>query len=480
MIHTVTLLPDGKVLAIGGANGAAITGVDLYDPTTDTWSAAASLPVERHSHTATLLQNGSILVVGGYDASAPLPTAVRYDTNLGILDARRPTVTPATLTLGRSLAVTGTGFRGNGYTDASSGGTSSSATNYPLVQLRRLDNEKIMWLVPGSFTATGYTSQAVQDFQAGPALLTFYVNGIPSISKLIDVVNLISTTTSVAPTSGSNPSPFGVAQVFTATVAPSGATGTVSFTEGATTYCSAVPVAANTAPCSIPTLSVGTHTITATYSGGSNYTGSNGTIDQTVMYQLTIVISGTGNVHGSDLSFAIGIPSDIACSRNTGTCSALFPTGDAISLVAAAEGATSVFDSWSGSGCSGNDACSVTMDGNKTVTATFVQASLAKNNTTGAYYPTLDDALSAANVATPDEVLLLGTSYDGAITLAKGVSLRGGWNSTYLGLSGQPTTLSNGLTAQSGNSLLKDFVITGKLTVKGGRLRVVGVKVQKI
>ncbi|MFP2907397.1 kelch repeat-containing protein, partial [Pyxidicoccus sp. 3LFB2] len=67
--HTMTLLPSGKVLAIGGAidtgGGSTVRNVDIYDPATNSWTAAAPLTFARVDHTATLLPSGKVLVIGG-------------------------------------------------------------------------------------------------------------------------------------------------------------------------------------------------------------------------------------------------------------------------------------------------------------------------------------------------------------------------------------------------------------------------------
>ena len=65
--HTATLLPDGKVLIVGGSGQAGSTvTADLYDPDTGTFrpvgliqSAAADCP------SAALLNNGKVLIVFG-------------------------------------------------------------------------------------------------------------------------------------------------------------------------------------------------------------------------------------------------------------------------------------------------------------------------------------------------------------------------------------------------------------------------------
>ncbi|HXO59722.1 MAG TPA: kelch repeat-containing protein [Candidatus Acidoferrum sp.] len=77
--HTATLLPNGKVLVVGGRGllsmpspwgqpASAIASAELYDPKTRRWSSAGSLSVPRFGHTATLLSNGKVLVAGGNSA----------------------------------------------------------------------------------------------------------------------------------------------------------------------------------------------------------------------------------------------------------------------------------------------------------------------------------------------------------------------------------------------------------------------------
>jgi hypothetical protein len=68
---TLTLLPNGKVLAVGGfGTNNALATAELYDPTTGSWTPTGSLQTPRGSHTATLLPNGKVLVAAGTDLSA--------------------------------------------------------------------------------------------------------------------------------------------------------------------------------------------------------------------------------------------------------------------------------------------------------------------------------------------------------------------------------------------------------------------------
>ena len=81
--HTATLLPDGKVLVVGGSdNGSYLASAELYDPATATWSLTGSLNTGRTLHSATLLPDGKVLVAGGSNPSF-LKTAELYDPASG-------------------------------------------------------------------------------------------------------------------------------------------------------------------------------------------------------------------------------------------------------------------------------------------------------------------------------------------------------------------------------------------------------------
>lgn len=64
--HTATLLSNGKVLLVGGDDGAVITSSsELYDPASNSMSPAAAMSATRSHHSATLLPNRKVLVAGG-------------------------------------------------------------------------------------------------------------------------------------------------------------------------------------------------------------------------------------------------------------------------------------------------------------------------------------------------------------------------------------------------------------------------------
>ncbi len=72
--HAAALLPDGKVLIVGGKSwrvGQAdrtLASAEVYDPLTDTFRAAGPLKTGRDRPTATPLRDGRILVAGGAGA----------------------------------------------------------------------------------------------------------------------------------------------------------------------------------------------------------------------------------------------------------------------------------------------------------------------------------------------------------------------------------------------------------------------------
>jgi hypothetical protein len=183
------------VLAAAGWTGDYLRGylssAEIYDPASGTWTATHSL-IDTHSqHTATLLVNGKVLVVSGDNNGVgyQFPGAEIYDVGLGFQSQWQSDITDARLSSGHGLRLIGSGFQG--ISQASGGNTQDSSTNYPVVQLRRLDNSQVAF-VPvdpvGGWSDTTFTSRPITDFPFGPALVTVFTNGIPSVAKYL-VVN---------------------------------------------------------------------------------------------------------------------------------------------------------------------------------------------------------------------------------------------------------------------------------------------------
>jgi hypothetical protein len=190
--HTATLLPNGMVLVAGGYGSSStyLTSAELYNPANDTWTTTGSLNTGRYYHTATLLPNGTVLVAGGANESGDLTSAELYSVGLGFSAAWQPQIATLTspLSLGSSLVLTGSQFRG--ISEGSGGNTQDSPADYPVVQLESLGNEQTMFLLSTNWSTNTFTSAAVTNFPPGYALVTMFVNGIPSTSSAGSILDI--------------------------------------------------------------------------------------------------------------------------------------------------------------------------------------------------------------------------------------------------------------------------------------------------
>ena len=135
-------------------------------------------------------------------------------------------------------------------------------------------------------------------------------------------------------TSGTNPSVWGQAVVFTATITPvtPAPTGTVTFQDGGTNIAVCVnrPVAARVATCTTAALAVGSHTVTAVYSGNATYaTSTSAPVTQVVtMGSTTTVVAASVNpsVSGQTVTYTATV-SAVAPASGTRTGTVAFQDG---------------------------------------------------------------------------------------------------------------------------------------------------------
>jgi hypothetical protein len=117
--HTATLLPNGKVLLVGGDTmpSGQTASAELFDPLSGTFAATGSMSAPRSGHTATLLSNGKVLIAGGVNCPITCSTyssAELYDPSTGTfsptgnLTVPRNGHTATLLTSGRVLIAGGT------------------------------------------------------------------------------------------------------------------------------------------------------------------------------------------------------------------------------------------------------------------------------------------------------------------------------------------------------------------------------------
>jgi hypothetical protein len=80
--HAAAILPSGKVLVAGGAGTAALASAETFDPSTNVWSAAPALSGPRWQPVMAALKNGQVIVTGGVPVLAkttsPLASAEVY------------------------------------------------------------------------------------------------------------------------------------------------------------------------------------------------------------------------------------------------------------------------------------------------------------------------------------------------------------------------------------------------------------------
>jgi len=146
-------------------------------------------------------------------------------------------------------------------------------------------------------------------------------SNLPSTSVVLaQTVNKIGTTTTI--TSSLNPSAFGQLVNFTATIAPlSGSlipTGTIQFLVNGTVTGSPVTLTGGHASFVMSSLSAGTHSISAIYSGNAIFAASTGTLIQTT-HQIGTTMSLTSSQNPSTLGQPVTFTASLLPISATGT-----------------------------------------------------------------------------------------------------------------------------------------------------------------
>jgi N-acetylneuraminic acid mutarotase len=132
----VTAVPlNGKIYVFGGEIGHDTfhkqqTECDVYDPSTDTWSRIADMPLSKsHTESSTFVSNGKVILAGGQvDNYAATNTIEEYDpaTNTWAILGNMPGVLEGTMMqlVGNQLVLT------NGY-DGANMRTETWIANWP-------------------------------------------------------------------------------------------------------------------------------------------------------------------------------------------------------------------------------------------------------------------------------------------------------------------------------------------------------------
>jgi hypothetical protein len=234
---TVTFQDGGTTIGTGTlVNGSATLSISTLAP---------------GSHSLTASYGGDINYQGS--ASTTLTQIVNgITTTTALISSLNPSAAGAAVTLMAAVSPTGA----TGTVTFEDGGSSIGT---------------------GTLNANGVATLAISTLAAGSHSLTALYGGDAthgtSVSNTVtQVVNTAAS--SIILTSSANPSAVGQGVAFTAIVAPSTATGTVTFFDGTTALGSPVTLSSGTAGFVTNSLAAGSHTLTASYSGDSNFSGS--------------------------------------------------------------------------------------------------------------------------------------------------------------------------------------------------------------
>jgi hypothetical protein len=249
---------------VQSSSGAAVSGtVTFLDGSTTL--GTATLSSGSAQFTTSSLAPGTHSLTAAYTANADFAAS----TSSLLSETVNQIATTTTLSSSLNPASAGQSVT---FTATIQGGPGNSATG----TVTFMDGSTTLGTATVSSNSAQFTTTTLA---AGSHSITAVYGGSTNFAGststvLTQTINLISTTTTVA--SSVNPALAGQSVTFTATIQPgsgNSATGIVTFMDGSTSLGSAT-VSSNSAQLAVSTLAVGTHSITAVYSGSSTFATS--------------------------------------------------------------------------------------------------------------------------------------------------------------------------------------------------------------
>ena len=191
--------------------------------------------------------------------------------------------------------------------------TTSGGTPSPTGSIKFMDGATV--LGSATLSASGVATFASSALSFGKHSITATYGGDAdhAVSTSVALNEQIVQAATVALKSSVNPSIFGTNVVFTINVAGVTAptpTGAVILRDGATSLGTLTLDGAGMASFQIASLTVGSHTITASYSGDTNYASASGMLLQTVQSattQITLTASANPAVYATPVTFIAGV-----------------------------------------------------------------------------------------------------------------------------------------------------------------------------
>ncbi|MFS0725211.1 Ig-like domain repeat protein [Paenibacillus sp. 1P07SE] len=275
--------PEGTVTF---RNGAAVLGVEELADGKAVLSGVDDLAVG--THTITAEYDGSGRYAGSADTLQQAVGQAGTSTSVATSQAASVSGERVTFTVAVTVEAPGAGTPGGSVTFRS--GTA-------VLDTIMLDN--------------GEATLAVSDLAVGTHTITAEYTGDDSFTgssgDVDQTVDQADTTTSVATSQATSVSGELVTFTATVTVAAPGSgmpSGSVTFRNGADTL-DTVPLSGGVATVEVSDLAVGTHTITAEYTGDGSFGGSSSTVDQTVdqaEVTLDVASSRSVSVYGEEVT----------------------------------------------------------------------------------------------------------------------------------------------------------------------------------
>ncbi len=320
------VLPNGNILfaASGYVGGNVQIPTHFFEFTTsNAINQVADAPDGDSGNTVSdsfnflVLPNGQILVgLSFYEFLFYTPTGSPDPSWAPVISTSPSNVYPGT-----TYTISGTQL--NGLTQgAYYGDDFQMATNYPIVQITNAATGHVFYgrtfnvsnrsIAPGASVSTDFTVPA--NIELGPSSLVVIANGIPSTPVSIGIA-----VPTVGVTSSLNPSVYGQAVSFTATVTGASPTGSVQFNIDGVAFGSPVTLASGSATSgTIATLTPGTHTVTAVYSGDTNNAGGTATLAGGQVVSSLVAASPT-SVNFGKAWVGLGAHHDVTVSNNGAT-----------------------------------------------------------------------------------------------------------------------------------------------------------------
>jgi hypothetical protein len=269
---TVSPTPDGGMVAFKD-NGTAIPGCDAKSLTSGQATCATSA-LAVGSHVITVEYSGTTNYAASNGTLSPNQQVILAATTTGVTSSTNPSA------FGQSVTFTAT------VSPAPDGGTVAFK-----------DNGTVITGCDAKPLSGGQAACAASALTVGSHIITAEYSGNanydPSTGTLSPDQLVIAAGTTTSVTSSLNPSAIGQSVTFTATVSITPDGGTVAFKDNGTVIsgCDAKPLTSGQATCATSALTVGSHIVTAEYSGTTNYAASNGTLspDQQVNQAVPVI-----------------------------------------------------------------------------------------------------------------------------------------------------------------------------------------------